>query len=179
MKKLLVLIFILVFASAASAVDAWFEVDPSDHQDSYGHSQIITINVVADFAVGSFGMASINASAGAAEDVGTINPEFTYSPDAGDLINSGGVLITGVTGGILTMIGLPPLPAYEIIYSFEFHVPDLPSSSWVLISDSGYTTFLYSGDEVLDMTDLSIHITPEPMTVALLGLGGLFLRRRK
>jgi hypothetical protein len=41
----------------------------------------------------------------------------------------------------------------------------------------------YTGDWVLavegDLGDLIIHQVPEPMTIALLGLGGLFLRRRR
>jgi hypothetical protein len=32
---------------------------------------------------------------------------------------------------------------------------------------------------VVDCPPIEIHVTPEPMTLALLGLGGLFLRRRK
>lgn len=37
----------------------------------------------------------------------------------------------------------------------------------------------YAGDELLVRDTLVIHQIPEPMTMGLLGLGGLFLRRRK
>ena len=181
MKKLLVLILVLAFASAASATNAWFEVDPDDPDgaDGYQYSDILTINVIADFDMGSFTIGSIDATAGTAEGLPTINPTMDLMRKFGTLTNSGGVLITGPVGaGILTLY-FPPLPAGEIICSFEFHVPDVDPSTEITISDSGFVSFLYLGEEVSDMTDLVIHVTPEPMTIALLGLGGLFLRRRK
>ena len=41
-------------------------------------------------------------------------------------------------------------------------------------SATGYTAMVNT-----DLGDLTLHTVPEPMTIALLGLGGLFLRRKK
>jgi hypothetical protein len=38
---------------------------------------------------------------------------------------------------------------------------------------------LYEGDGVTPINSVTIHSVPEPLTMGLLGLGGLFLRRRK
>ena len=179
MKKLLVLILLMAMASAASAASVWFEVDESEPQlagGGYSSSQIITINVVADFEIGSFAL-DIASNFGTAEGAGPVNPAFDLFAEVGEIVNSGGVLITGTRGGILTYL-YPPLEAGEIIYSFEFHVPHLPDSTLIVIDDCGFVSFLYSGTDVTDVEALVIH-TPEPMTIALLGLGGLFLRRRK
>jgi hypothetical protein len=41
--------------------------------------------------------------------------------------------------------------------------------------------YLLNGDDNVILDSITIHQTgvPEPMTIALLGIGGLFLRRRK
>jgi hypothetical protein len=67
-----------------------------------------------------------------------------------------------------------PMPQDRVIFSFSFHVPELPASTYIDID----TTGVYGG-ALVDNLDARIHVTPEPMTVMLLGLGGLFLRRRK
>lgn len=67
-----------------------------------------------------------------------------------------------------------PMPQDGVIFSYSFHVPELPASTYIDIN----TTGVYGG-ALADNLDARIHVTPEPMTVMLLGLGGLFLRRRK
>lgn len=41
------------------------------------------------------------------------------------------------------------------------------------------TVIMYSATDMSELDRVTIHQIPEPMTFALLGLGGLFLRRRK
>lgn len=63
---------------------------------------------------------------------------------------------------------------------FEFHVPDLPWSTIIFVDPIGLQLFdKFNAPLPSDVIPLEIHVSPEPMTVALLGLGGLFLRRRK
>ncbi len=61
--------------------------------------------------------------------------------------------------------GLTPGTGFEVDYLAT-------AAGDVLITLNDYTT-----GAVIE--SLTIHQTPEPMTIALLGLGGLFLRRRK
>ncbi|MHC4074945.1 MAG: hypothetical protein ACYSRZ_00825 [Planctomycetota bacterium] len=161
MKKTAVLVIILSFVSTASAAEAWFEVDAGDVKTSYNANDIITINVVTDFAIDCFNLGQISATAGTVEGPGTVHPLFTLLPHAGIVINSGGVLLVDAQGAILTLMGLPPAPAGTIIYTFEFRVPDVPDSTMITIYDEAFIQF---GWTVFDATDLEIHVgeVPEP-----------------
>jgi hypothetical protein len=188
MKKILSVFLVLAIASVASAEAVWFEVDEADAKDHYAPSDIITINVYADFDVGSLYIGAIASNGGTAEATGDLHPMLNLLPDTGTIINEGGILISIVTGSINYMA--PPAPALEILYSFEFHVPDVPESTYLIIddyTDYGTTPPTYTSVSdptgymiiISDMTEAVIHVIPEPMTIVLLGLGGLFLRRRK
>ena len=47
------------------------------------------------------------------------------------------------------------------------------------VSEGSSVLTLYANDGVTVLDTASITVIPEPMTIALLGLGGLFLRRRR
>ena len=192
-KKSLIMLVLLAMAVAANASTSsvWFEVDAQDAASGYLPSDIITINLVADFDVGSISL-SIGADGGAAEAVGTLHPGLsigTVPYYAGTLYNDLGILIIGIGGGMATSESA--IPAGQVLYSFEFHVPDVQESTTIIIDDVTGTNPLGGaplGTAVADknysiyLTDvgsLAIHVIPEPMTMSLLVLGGLFLRRRK
>jgi hypothetical protein len=204
MKKLLVLVLILAFTSAVSATySVRLEVHPDDLETSYMPDDEITIQVLANFYIGSFGLggsAAVGEVIGtgvenpplSGHDAGIPNPAFTMMTYAGIVVNSGGVLFTDAKGTIATFAGMPPLYPDVWIYEFEYLVPDVPASTDITIYASGSIAFM--GYETFDpgpppvfgticnrseITATEIHVVPEPMTVALLGIGGLFLRRRK
>jgi len=191
MKKLLIMLVLLTMTVAANAASVWFEVDAQDVADSYMPSDIITINLVADFDVFAAAL-SIGADGGSAEAVGTLHPNLATGQApwyAGTLYNDLDILIIGISGG--APFGAPLAPAGAVLYSFEFHVPDLPPSTIIVINDvtgpdplggPALATSIagqYYYPVLTDVLPVEIHIIPEPMTIALLGLGGLFLRRRK
>ena len=67
------------------------------------------------------------------------------------------------------------VPADDVVLMIEFHVPeDFEPSTWINIDWDG----TYGGED-LNVLDTVIHVIPEPMTIALLGLGGLFMLRRR
>ena len=178
MRKLLALVIVLAFVSTASAASVRFEVAPGTPTfgggGSYSFGQVITINLIADFAVQSFSV-SIAGNYGTAVAAGPVNADFVVFPNSGTM-NTGGNLITGATGAVA--FGSPNVDAEEILYSFDYLVPHLPYSTNIVIDDVGFVSILGGGTSIDDVDAFVVH-TPEPMTIGLLGLGGLFLRRRK
>jgi hypothetical protein len=79
--------------------------------------------------------------------------------------------LDGVWGG-LSLANMSLIPAGEVIFDqIIFHCEAPGDATIVLLRD------IFSNPVEEDR--LVIHQVPEPMTIALLGLGGLFLRRRK
>jgi len=179
MKKLLVLVLVLAMTQLSLAGLATLRIAGNDVKNDYTPSDIITIELVADFGVGSIGIDQVNGNPpGGMASAPALNSLFVDQPvNPGVIKNQGPLLIQGVAG--FTALGSADIPAGQLLWSFEFHVPDLPPSTWIEITTSG--AFLAAGD-FSDMSDgtnaVMIHIIPEPVTIALLGLGGLFLRRR-
>lgn len=177
MKKLLVLILVLAMASAGWAATVTMRVESGDQKDSYEYSDTITIEVVADFGVGNFSISKVKTDNGGTSSSPALHEDFTISPlNDGDVVNSAGVLIQSVAGSTNGF----DLSSGTVLWEFEFHVPDLEHSTYITISSEGVdVSDSYYMTSASSIGDLEIHVTPEPMTIALLGLGGLFLRRRK
>jgi len=174
MKKLLILCLVMAMASAAWAGTVTMRVESGDQKTSYKESDTITIEVVADFDVANFSITKVWGDPTASSPA--LHTSFTMTPlNPGVVVNSGGVLIQSVAGSAASNIS-----AGQVLWQFEYHVPDVPHSTWLTISSTDVWIDEYYGSDYADsINDLEIHVTPEPMTIALLGLGGLFLRRRK
>jgi hypothetical protein len=173
MKKLLVLLIALAMTSmvfGAVTMEVLVNGMGWDGVSSVLPSDIITVTLLDD---------AVNLS--------------PYNVGCGTAVNQGDFLSLMIPAGSLGVAPDPqpqgdgfaftwnwtylftPVPADDIIYELEFHVPDdAQHSDMILVDFSG--TY---GTIELDDYDTAIHVTPEPMTMALLGLGGLFLRRRK
>jgi hypothetical protein len=170
MKKLLVLILVLGLSSIANAELTAIELDVD------GSHAGATITVVTGDTI-SLEMYSGNTDSGSAylnlEDNGLYtlaNPQVTTN--AGDM------------GGYKGPYSYGGYDYYSITVS-KSGVGTITAGTMFLIdftagSSTGTVDVIlqkFEGTTTMDTT--TVNIVPEPMTIALLGLGGLFLRRRR
>jgi hypothetical protein len=182
MKKLLVLLFVVALAPAAFATPSMeIDVNGSSWNGSDGvlGSDIIDVRLIENTAGGFVGWSgiSVNVSAGDAPSSATANPDgHTFIANIFGIASdgSGGLNVTGNAAAI-------PFPNGTIV-EFSFHVPSSaqPSTNIIISATAGN----FGGDVVGGAGDTSglgatIHVVPEPVTMSLLGLGGLALIRRR
>ena len=102
------------------------------------------------------------------------------------VVNSGNVLLdrsdgTAVAGSHFSLIpGGSNAPAQTALYDFTYTVdPTLDTPTTINIGISGASVIQVGGATYQSVAGTSFEVVPEPMTIMLLGLGGLFLRRRR
>ena len=188
MKKLLVLMLVLAMASLASAeVTMNIYVNGSDPGDEYSMAAgdaAITIygTVPANEYTGVYFIAAGDGSMsnGAISTLGnctfaSISPGAFIDPDNEEL---------GTWGDFFADMGyadtatIYDLTLADSAYPFVAITGDIFSATLTFASSAATLAIIdYTGEEYVTYDTLSI--VPEPMTIALLGLGGLLLRRRK
>ena len=182
MKKLLVLMLVLGMASLANATMLTFSLDGGGTDVQPNTS--ITINVTADVGAQSFELGGITIA-------GDFSNLATGSVHAGfDLAHSDGLLDDGspsnvwirqVGGTVNATGGSPDVAAGQILYSFT--MTSGAAGNTITIDALAFMlpppVYVQLNTHDVDPAALALNIVPEPMTIALLGLGGLFLRRRK
>ncbi len=164
MKKLLAMILVLGMASLASAgliVEGLeYEVDTSTN----------TITVTGTGVTGY--LFNLMPDAGVLTN-GVVSSAFTTVNDpglwAGDYGEMGWAGASASTTDALGKSG--------VIFTINFD-PGTTEVSFYESAFMGSSQVNFAGGEVAGLDGFSMAI-PEPMTMALLGLGGLFLRRRK
>jgi hypothetical protein len=104
---------------------------------------------------------------------------YNNAPSAGSLLSTYYVSGTTEGGGA----GVPELHSHDVTsYVSASYAGDDDLISFAVTGAAG--TFIRTKEDSLQRDIPSVELTvvydvPEPMTIALLGLGGLFLRRRK
>jgi hypothetical protein len=180
MKKLFIVLMVLAFVSVASAL-----VITYDWRDSGGNS---ISDIDASYA-GTFYCYVVASSSSGTDD-------WQYGLYTSDGTQGGGLF--DVTGGTsYTAAGNKNAANYYASYDgVDFTAgmlgtipPAQTNGDWFRVACS-LNAGVVSGDVLtLDVEDYNnsynvvgsttLDVVPEPMTIALLGLGGLFLRRRK
>lgn len=180
MKKVVALLLVLGFACVANA-SLVFQDEYQGKVTDVEPSDVITLVVSAN--AGGFGGPSglkivIDQPVDNATPVTILGAGLdpTANFNIGGPFAEGDTVFYGPPGGGWTGF---PAPTGEI-FEFSFHVPDLPPSTIItvdLVEGVNFGTLAAPGGED-GMAFAQFHV-PEPLTLSLLGLGGLVLRRRR
>ena len=166
MKKLLVLILVLGLCSTANAATVQIEVNGSDPGSSVSVTTGDTIQLVSYSGSETWnGMILVTNTSNSLADGAVV------VANAGDLGLISAYSYAGYGDGY-TMAAdyLSTAPQSGVQFTMTISGD---------IDDTGTIVFWTAADWVTPHDTLSYTIIPEPMTIALLGLGGLLLRRRR
>jgi len=169
MKRLVVVLMVLSMATLANAA----------LQLTISGPQWILPGGSATYTVGYTGGTILGSDVDIVVDYGTIG---------------GGVILTDKRDHALDFVGPNPVGGnYEVaiindvaatdlgspLFSFQVTSPAIYCVQTITLIDNGQIDLQWN--QVMDavMPSFSIVLVPEPMTIGLLALGGLFLRRRK
>lgn len=178
MKKFVVLMLVLCFAVTANAslqISVMGNPDPVDSEIILMPSDVITLDIHGTDVVAEYYMLIVDGVQGhiSGGDImqGNASGDMTpYLPYLLPYIQKAAPPMNGIAGfiGITTE---NPLNGAVVDY-IDFHCEGI-GDAVVELWTSGDTVVWELSDQLL------IHQIPEPMTITLLGLGGLLLRRRK
>jgi hypothetical protein len=204
MKKFLILLLVLAMASWANAVPTLSIVSGGNSAVNATKGSTINVDVVSDTACTNimactFTEDTASTAGHSTSAVGSLHTGFDGTTNSvGGSVDTAAnfsvgpgadryILVHRVNGGILT--GSPSIAAGQKLYKdMQITLPALASVGDTFTIDfaTGYKTvgsppaYTLNQDGVAPNSNaLVITIVPEPMTLVLLGLGGLFLRRRK
>ena len=162
MKKCLVLMLVLGIASMATAT--------------------LTISAPATIDVGATVSIAIVADAASAAQTGDASGGYVTALGTYHTYISGFVMEPGAAAGTMSGYSYNASTGYIYVNGSNLGTEDLLSPGDWLSFDLG-TGALAVGDVITialnNGQSVGIDVVPEPMTIGLLGLGGLFLRRRK
>jgi len=186
---LLVVVSMAFSASAALQISIGEDKDPQDLQYTLGPSGNLSLGIWTDAEIAADGgletyyilVCDITKGSIDASGATIYNEDSSIDNDA---IGAGYVIMTdpplpgvpgvsynGAWGGVFTLGD--PIPADTVIFDLiDFHCNSAVDGTIYLVGLS------YDWELTTVYDSVVIH-QPEPMTVALLGLGGLLLRRRK
>jgi hypothetical protein len=172
MKKLLILMLVLGIASAVQATTMTVTLSTSDAHLDVPAGTVITINMTADQTVKSWETLNITASGtntatGGSWQVGNPAVSDDGTESAGQ-----------ITGAYMGAEAGYEYTAGTVLYQFTGTINEDGTFGMANVSciDPAIPFPPVFYDIALQGLDVTV---PEPMTILLLGLGGLFLRRRR
>ncbi len=180
-NKVLILFAILTMVSAAQGGIIWLEVDGVDPNATTGNYDVDLLSDITMIIVADTGILSV--------DTDILGPGTAKAPISSHALFTGALGSDGVIQNngteLITLISIAcvpdfiPVPAGETLYSFTYTVPNAPGTTIDITGDNVFVQFRdFDFTQTTSLGAATLNIVPEPMTIALLGLGGLFLRRR-
>ena len=165
MRKLLVLFLILGMASAANAT--LITVDGQEGE-SFDVDVQATITVVSEDASSWLGYIIIEeGGAGSLENVAVLDA-------AGDLGAAAPYTEAGWGTGFELSASMGPGGDPPVAAGNQFSLDYIGA-----VGDTATISLFIDPEYTTPVASVNVTVVPEPMTVILLGLGGLFLRRRR
>ena len=163
MRKILVLILVFGLASAANAM--LIKVD-DQVGDSFEVDVKTTITVVSEDSSSWLGYIIVEeGGAGAIENAAKLDA-------AGDLGVASAYAEAGWGAGYTLTVASTSVPT-NVVAGPQFDV------SYTAGLGTAQISLFLDPEYEIPAASVAVEVVPEPMTVLLLGLGGLFLRRRK
>jgi hypothetical protein len=146
--------------------------------------ETISVSIFSDLDTVGIMMTRISDNGGGVASNLYLNPGYDYAPvfSAGTAINTSGVLIEYVRGELATP-GSPTVSG--ILYSFDYTVSSSAVNGQLISifpdsSGGGINEVDIPGiSDGVTPDSLSLSVVPEPVTILLLGMGGLVLARRE
>lgn len=174
MKKLIAIALVLAMVAPTMAGTLGFEVDSSDSKDLYNIGDVITVNVIAAFDDSAPTTSLANLTFDVIADAGSVSSgAWTVG---GLTVNNGAFGTSPLIDGAQYVGNAGDFDGINgLIYSFEYTVDAATTLSFAEVAaKTPFNTAVAT-----DLGSLDVNVVPEPMTMALMGLGGLFLRRRR
>lgn len=173
MKKFMVILVALMIVPIANAVAA-----PINWTGTFDEAtNEVTITLTSDVGLSSFSLGTVSITADAA---GTWTPATLNTGwDASNTVATSGGQPAGsilylVKGTIAVGADVVTGDMFSIVYTLT----GLPASGIVNFDVAAASIATTLDGTEFEIGDLSV-VVPEPITMALMGLGGLFIRRRR
>jgi len=184
MKKLFVILAVLALASASFAATMALTVKSSDAKTKYDIGDTIHIEILAPGVGCQFYVDAIRDDAGNSATIsGSVAGLAWSSSSSGHSSETPGTTLWDYAYGYLPVGST--FASGTLLMTYTYTIPNVVQdtitiSAWI-DEGNGYNPPKWqdSGLNYINGLDsVELNLVPEPMTIALLGLGGLFLRRK-